>query len=93
MERSRQNVRGEPNMAIVHHLVPDGAPDGASRATNHPLCIYHEKMQFLVWIESNFYIFNKFIENIFHGESNDSYFIYVNINSFCKLDKKIDYSI
>ena len=74
MERSRQNVRGgEPNMATVHHLVPDGAPDGASRATNHPLCIYHEKMQFLVWIESNFYIFNKFIENIFHGESNYNY--------------------
>ena len=74
MEWSRQNVRGgKPNMAIVHHLVPDGAPDGASRATNHPLCIYHEKMQFLVWIESNFYIFNKFIENIFHGESNYNY--------------------
>jgi hypothetical protein len=38
MERSRQNVRGgKPNIATVHHLVPDGAPDGASRATNHPL--------------------------------------------------------
>ena len=24
-------------MATVHHLVPDGAPDGASRVTNHPL--------------------------------------------------------
>ena len=44
MERSRQNVQGgEPNMATVHHLVPDGASDGASRATNHPLRAY-------VWI-------------------------------------------
>ena len=38
MERSRQNVRGgELNMATVHHLVPDGAPDGTSRVTNHAL--------------------------------------------------------
>ena len=38
MERIRQNVRGgEPNIATVHHLMSDGAPEDASRATNHPL--------------------------------------------------------
>lgn len=32
-----QNLRGEkPNTTIVHHAMPDGALDGASKATNHP---------------------------------------------------------